>query len=787
MSDSGPYSRSSTNRQRTPKACVNCAETKLRCQGGGPCDRCVNKGIACHYPPPRSKKSSAQQSRTAKNSDRDWTPFDMNDGANVDHGDILNYDDTSFANFLRDIMVQPVIDNTRPEQEDNHSPSSLHDIFNLTTDSFASRNTFTTSPPFQYMNHFPDTNVPHSDFNGNMFTNSTGANALDGVALGANAFKESMWQWCPSAADQRRDKPPFRPSIPYDQLIPKSRWPSIDVSVKGVGSQTYHHLIALVLSATDSKYTAHVISSFPTCELINCLISNYFFCTATTTDSFIHVPSFDPNSSTPELVLCIAMAGATMPNVPELHQLGYEIYEIVDQAIATLFFGENTRSRMLGPIQSLVLTLDVGQWSGNRRRMERCEGLSSVGITMCRRADYFRKLKKRLDPPNHNDSPESIEAKWHSWIDSESYFRFAIHNLIRDVDNSMAFLIPPIVSYLELSVPLPMSKELWQARNSQEWKNKYLSGSKEMLSSLPSLCSCVDDFSLVLPLREVIDVDLTLLAILSCHWSSTWQRSQRSSARRHSTNTSHGHTALFNSSLYHDTHEIETLSTFNVLFHEWTVPGLEPATVMLHERLLMCHYVSSFEDLQTLGGKAGEEEARKTLQLLIASAGTRESRQAVWHAGQLVRAAREESGRTMRPSCAIGIYHASLVFWAYAVVLTASGASAPSFQAQNAANQDIVLLDGPQNAHVRRFLAVGHGTPAISSSTGPGSGEIEVPVLLSNAKDVMSATVKLLIERHGAYQDNERPALVANLARLMGALGYAADKIQYSPTDAQST
>jgi hypothetical protein len=43
---------------RVSKACIPCAEAKLRCEGSNPCIRCLNRGILCEYAQPRSRKST---------------------------------------------------------------------------------------------------------------------------------------------------------------------------------------------------------------------------------------------------------------------------------------------------------------------------------------------------------------------------------------------------------------------------------------------------------------------------------------------------------------------------------------------------------------------------------------------------------------------------------------------------------------------------------------------------------------------------------------------------------
>lgn len=48
--------------QRASKACIACAETKVRCQGGNPCQRCLTKNIPCQV---RSRAGKQQPRRVS--------------------------------------------------------------------------------------------------------------------------------------------------------------------------------------------------------------------------------------------------------------------------------------------------------------------------------------------------------------------------------------------------------------------------------------------------------------------------------------------------------------------------------------------------------------------------------------------------------------------------------------------------------------------------------------------------------------------------------------------------
>jgi hypothetical protein len=187
----------------------------------------------------------------------------------------------------------------------------------------------------------------------------------------------------------------------------------------------------------------------------------------------------------------------------------------------------------------------------------------------------------------------------------------------------------------------------------------------------------------------------------------------------------------------------------------------------------------SFEDVQLFAGKEGDEEARRAYPLLKQWAETRESRQAVWHAGQVLRAATECHPKQLREFSAVALYHASLAFWAYAVVSRPSKSARrqppPASQHQPpVADYERIWLDGEDGPDVQRFIAVGRGMPVIRDGTkGSGAEQEEKYAALSDVKAVMDITITIL-RQNETSDEKMSPPLVKNLSQLMRDLGNAA-------------
>lgn len=328
-----------------------------------------------------------------------------------------------------------------------------------------------------------------------------------------------------------------------------------------------------------------------------------------------------------------------------------------------------------------------------------------------------------------------------------------------------------------------MSRQLWRARSAGEWRDLYLKLYPGTLSSLPSLRTCINDFSLVSQHQSLLDVNLAVMIILSGLWAKTWQYRETTRSIKHLNDTGLRNSTVITHLMYQETSQ--TLRHFKMAATEWTL-RMEPIAQILYEQQLM-HLHVSLEDLQLVAGKEGEEEARRVLPLLGAWANSQESRLALRHAGQVIRATKEYWPSGLESSSAIALYHASLVIWAYAVVSEPGGSAKerPQQLANHSSEMDpnnthLVQLDGDDSVEIERFLVLGIGRPAIGSgekaiSGVVGGGDQLIPI--TNAKEVMLVTT-LLLRQQSEFENRRSSPLVENLCKLMRSLGNAAQGIR---------
>jgi hypothetical protein len=356
-----------------------------------------------------------------------------------------------------------------------------------------------------------------------------------------------------------------------------------------------------------------------------------------------------------------------------------------------------------------------------------------------------------------------------------SFCRLALTLFSRDTRSSISLLNQPLISYAELSADLPLSKDLWLAKTATEWKNSYLSMFNEPNERLPSIRSCVDDTSPIFKYQHNIDVQMTLIVIVSCIWRLIWQYREMKATLNSPTIPGSLNSGLTANSLHQDiSHSMQHLS---LNAREWN-GGMKPEARLLLEQCLMHLYVS-LEEVQLLAGKEGEEEARKAFPFLSAWAESPESRKAIFHAGQVLRAAKQHTGHLLRDASAVAVYHAGLTFWAYSVLSKSipnldehQNRSQPGSMPRGVGSRNVVQLDGEDSPEVQRFLVLGKGIPSIRRWVQGEEMHTEHNISLSDPINIMAAITSILWKKNG--DDEKRcPPLVVNLSKLMSSLGNA--------------
>lgn len=425
---------------------------------------------------------------------------------------------------------------------------------------------------------------------------------------------------------------------------------------------------------------------------------------------------------------------------------------------------------------------------------------------MLRRAGRFRKSRATTGAPSPTDSTDVLEEKWREWVKQESYkrcgpsancrlscankrMRLVFALALHDSSVSTSFFVPPLITSAELTLELPASDKLWRAKTAGDWRDKYLSHMDPNDRRLPDVAACMRDARIMLEAWDMIDVGFARHIVLSMFWRQLWDCRQLSGFAVPST----ADTNLASSHWQHDL--TQTIQHFRMTIAD--VEPLSPFAALIYEHLLLNINVS-FDELSRFSGKEGTQEARRVFPLLRRWAQSREARQAVWHAGQILQEATKFPPGALRNFPAIALYHGGLTLWAYGLLSAettrigkhgrqhcAKSAPAPDARAPSQ-NQDadIALLNGSSSIAVQRFIALGRGSPAITthSLTSDASKSPANAITLDNTQKVMGSVIRILQRNHGTAENASVPPLVENLARLMTDLGLAASELTQSRT-----
>ena len=320
----------------------------------------------------------------------------------------------------------------------------------------------------------------------------------------------------------------------------------------------------------------------------------------------------------------------------------------------------------------------------------------------------------------------------------------------------MMLNVNPLISYAELELPLPSNRSLWDAKSATSWRDTYLALGLLGTERQPSSVDAMRDMS---RLQGAMDIQLAGFVFLH-GFSSMINEYHRFNFISKSSSTHWN--ALVTSSRHQELSQ--TLQHFRMICYEW--PELpRPEVFLIYELISMFLYMS-LEDLQLFAGKEDKREARRVYHSALEWINSIDSRRAVWHAGQVIRAAKTMPAGSLTGFLAVGVYYASLAFWSYSVVFKAKNnklAAESRALGPPPVRGPTVYLDGDETTDVQKFISLGCGNPALQGRQGPA--------FISNPGQTMDLAQELL--RADASQD-ALPPLVQGLCQLMGGLGNAA-------------
>lgn len=328
----------------------------------------------------------------------------------------------------------------------------------------------------------------------------------------------------------------------------------------------------------------------------------------------------------------------------------------------------------------------------------------------------------------------------------------------------MTLNINSLISYSDLQLPLPGPRRLWEAKSATEWKELYLSLQLSSSERIPSLTDLLRDMSQLRVFEVSIDTQMAAFILLHGIIALIMEYHRLKFISK-------GHCEHWHALLIKSRHQelCTALQHFRTVCSALNDPQ-RPEIDLVYEATSIFLY-TSLEELQLFAGKEDKNEARRAYDSAIEWINNMDSRRAILHAGQAVRAAKAIPGTLLRGFLAFAVYHAGLAFWSYSVVSNAKtkSAKAPltslsSAQIIGSPPRPAVFLDSKETLDVEKFIPLAYGSPALHGPQG-------TTILVENACQTMHIIQDVL--RKDATNE-ALPPLVLNLCQLMNDLGNAA-------------
>ncbi|EKV04279.1 C6 transcription factor RegA [Penicillium digitatum] len=781
---------------RASQACEGCAENHLRCDDDKPCRRCLRRGIRCTLPT-RSVEGTpltpvTRLGANTPGTDENSRPSPLLQPPQPPQPQVVGGACTSlgYSNQTEPVNAGNLsqlaagrttdvgVDLTErsdallgaysavlpPDQEDSMSdlspiPRGGLVAFGLETNldfsmvDLSFLESYNARAPFEYEAATVSTLAP------TVQTVENEATHADHAAREDRSMQRLRWRFVPVPQDHGYAEHGnlLLSSQPGPDTPPKSLR-NLDM---GLGPDncldlaSRDKILSIVLSQMPQPFSLNA-ASFPSPELLDRLIRYFLTVPFSSAGAWIHRSTFTPKKSRPELLLAMAAAGAVLTPDPPLRKLGFAMQEVVRHRLPAAFEADNTLVRDLELHQAFLLSLEISLWSGNSRKMEISESFRYPLITMLRRQGRFDAARYPPVIVHPVDSGQTLDDKWRLWVREESIKRLVYHLWQYDAHCSMVLLTSPLISYAELSLPLPACSTLWNAPDAKQWKERFCAqqAGGQSVSCPARLTECVFNMDLLESHRHEVDMRLSCTAVLHALWGLIWEYRQMSlltsSTNSHSTSvfapSQPWSSGLLMASRYQQLTDM--LNYFGI--------GYRNENALYWHSTLM-HMHMSLEEIQLLAVTLEQSESVDRVPPAIeAWSGSKEGRQAVWHSAQIIHELRALAPQCLREFAAVALYHSTLALWAYGMgVANITGTSTA---------QVPIFLDSPETEHVQMFISFGRGQPMLH-----GESLEDHAVDLCDPTKVLALALQLMHRNHSG-PDAYEPPLVMNIVHAVQKL-----------------
>lgn len=265
----------------------------------------------------------------------------LTDGCNTvpsSNDSILDFDDSSLAEFLREVMM-PISPNSLVE---TNAPGFLpqnyycgRDVFDFGLDSSLDLNEMDFSwIDAQQYRQSPWTTIP-TPVADTRIANRDMPDISSGTIAGAEAFQKSVWRWKPGQQDHASSEQ-VHLSVPYkDMQHLEVRLPP-DLLGHRIEQTSRDKILAMVLGTCERANMSQVVASFPSADFLDSLMHSFFRSHLAKEDSWVHVSTFRPQTNRAEMNAIVVAAGAVLSSIPTVRKLGFAIQEAVRMSVPAI-------------------------------------------------------------------------------------------------------------------------------------------------------------------------------------------------------------------------------------------------------------------------------------------------------------------------------------------------------------------------------------------------------------------------------------------------------------------
>ncbi|GIZ45515.1 hypothetical protein CKM354_000867700 [Cercospora kikuchii] len=595
-------------------------------------------------------------------------------------------------------------------------------------------------------------------------------------------FQRSPWLWKPEANShafsEHRSLPLDESEIDMSASPHQPFLPSLHMRSE-LSTHSRDKIFQMVLKAAKSHVS---IPRFPSIKCLNLLL-RVGLAKRMETDAWIHPWTLDAETARPELLTALIAAGCVCFGIPSVSKTGLILFEIVRVALNRLVEDDNSVIRDLEYLQACMMWIDVTAFCGYKRKMEIAEHSLQPLVTALRRAGKFDRVAYTSNQDVRTDDTNTLESNWKHWAKQESYKRLVHHLFEHDILTAITKVRNPLISYAEMTLPLPASRDQWLAPTAETWHMAGLEKTtRDAKHANLSLRDLLADGELLRCLPEDVDVSVARAAHLHGLAAQTWEHFQQSSV----VNSALASNSDPSGKLWLQTRHQQLYHMLQVI--RSSIQDTSAVTRLLNEFLMMSMHVNP-DDVTRFAGKCGEIEAHRAYQELQSWSQSKRARTAICHAAQVIRLAREVPPYQLRGADAFIIYHAVMVLWAYGMMQrdlarrTRSSTPNPGTslrEQQERENATPVYLDEEKNAAIDAFLLMGTGRPCLRiRQVGRGKSHDETYRSrqqqqycdLRHAQAIMQVGVAVLEENYPNEMRKNLPQLIRSLCELMHELG----------------